>query len=34
MVKNVSQEMEILALRRNENNLFQNKEDIKLKSID
>ena len=33
MVKNVSKEMEILALRKNENNLFQYKEKIKLKSI-
>lgn len=33
MVKNVSKEMEILALRKNENNLFQVKESISLKTI-
>jgi len=33
MVKNVSKEMEILALRKNETNLFQQKEIINLKSI-
>ena len=33
MVKNVSTEMEILAFRKNESNLFQQKENIQLKSI-
>jgi len=33
MVKNVSKEMEVLALRKNENNLFQTKENIQLRII-